>query len=69
MNNEVNHRDSELYKARIMGLNSFTVIEWDADRVVYPRQSELFDQLSGKNGKIIELAPIDRQIKTDKKAF
>jgi hypothetical protein len=61
LNNEVNHKDSEMYKARIMGLNSFTVVEWDSDGVVFPRQSELFDQISGRWGKVVELDPIDRE--------
>ena len=50
-----------MYKARIMGLNSFTVVEWDADGVVFPRQSELFDQISARWGKFVELDPIDRE--------
>lgn len=50
-----------MYKARIMGLNSFTVVEWDSDGVVFPRQSELFDQISGRWGKVVELDPIDRE--------
>ena len=50
-----------MYKARIMGLNSFTVVEWDADDVVFPRQSELFDQMTARFGKNVEMEPIDRE--------
>lgn len=52
-----------MYKTRIMGLNTFTVIEWDADDVIFPRQSELFDQMTARGGKVVEPS----QIKRDRK--
>ena len=48
-------------KSSIMGHNSFTVVEWDSEGDVFPRQSELFDQISARWGKFVELDPINRE--------
>ena len=55
LNNEVNHIDFEMYRNRIMGINSFTAIEWDADTAIYPRSSTQFDQTTTLSGKIPQL--------------
>ena len=47
LNNEVIHQEFERYRNNIRKLNAFVVIEWDDDNILYPRQTELFDQLSG----------------------
>jgi|FLMP01.1.fsa_nt_emb hypothetical protein len=44
-----------MYKTRIMGLNSFVAVEMDGDNVIYPRSSELFDQISARNEEVKEL--------------
>jgi hypothetical protein len=46
INNEVDHGYNEMYKNRIENLNSFVAIEFDADTVIFPRSSELFDQMT-----------------------
>ena len=62
LNNEVQHSDYEMYKTRIRGLNSFVAVEWDSDTVIYPRSSELFDQISPKKGEIVKYDPVYREM-------
>jgi len=52
MNNEVVHPDNEKFRNRMIDLNTFTAVSWDNDSVIYPRESQLFDQLTSLNGKL-----------------
>mmetsp|Transcript_10925 Transcript_10925/g.18258 ORF Transcript_10925/g.18258 Transcript_10925/m.18258 type:complete len:126 (+) Transcript_10925:326-703(+) len=46
LNNEVKHSQNLLYRERVMALNAFVAIMWDRDNVIFPRESQLFDELS-----------------------
>lgn len=40
-----------MYRDRISNLHSFVAVEWDGDTVMYPRGSQVFDQVSKRGGK------------------
>jgi len=52
MNNEVVHPDNVKFRDRMINLNTFTAISWDSDSVIYPRESQHFDQLTSLDGKL-----------------
>jgi pimeloyl-ACP methyl ester carboxylesterase len=43
LNNEVNHTDFDRYRKNIQNLNTFALVQWDADMVLYPRETSMFD--------------------------
>lgn len=50
LNNEVFHPDFARYRNNIMKLNSFTMVQWDDDSVLFPRETAHFGQLSNADG-------------------
>ena len=46
LNNEVVHEKNDLYRQRIMALNSAIFIQWDSDIILYPRETQHFGQLT-----------------------
>lgn len=52
LNNEVAHEKSNLYRDSITNLNSATFIQWDSDKILYPRETSHFDQLTSSSGFI-----------------
>ena len=46
LNNEIIHENNDLYRQRIMSLNSAFFISWDSDIILYPRETQHFGQLT-----------------------
>jgi len=42
LNNEVYHSDFERYRNNIMALNSFHLVQWDNDTILFPRETSQF---------------------------
>ena len=50
INNEVVHPKNLEYRERVMGLNAAILFMWDSDEVLYPRETQFFDEYSAING-------------------
>lgn len=55
LNNEVIHDKNDLYRQRMMSLNSAIFIQWDSDIILYPRETQHFGQLTTIKGKMMRM--------------
>jgi len=65
LNNEVFHPNFYRYRNNVMALNSFSMVQWDNDFIIYPRESSQFGQLSTSEGVSGELGTYKMLLKRD----